>query len=368
MFNCMISAMALSSAFLGGCIAPDDPGRVKVELLTPQARASHVLVVINSASSASQEIGAYYRFKREIPKENVVFISVSQTENVDQSEFENGILTPIRTAIKKSKNRIDYIVTTSGVPLRIGDNNGYSVDAFLASMNLPIKPIKELTNDEIRQSVNPYYQAKEPFQSDKYNMYLVTRLTGYSTEDAKKLVDTSLAAKKSNGPFFFDMATNRTTGGYLTMNNLLKSANEKLKAKGLDSQLDETVEFILPPRPLMGYCSWGSNDGAFNLDTYKNIKFQPGSICETYVSTSGRTFNPTTGGQSLIADLIKNGVTGIKGYVSEPYTFALAEPDILFERYVSGFNLAESFYMASKVTKWKDIVVGDPLCSPYSGN
>ena len=55
----------------------------------------------------------------------------------------------------------------------------------------------------------------------------------------------------------------------------------------------------------------------------------------------------------------------MKGYVSEPFTFALARPNILFERYVGGFNLAESFYMASPVTKWKDVVIGDPLCSPY---
>ena len=38
----------------------------------------------------------------------------------------------------------------------------------------------------------------------------------------------------------------------------------------------------------------------------------------------------------------------------------------LFDRYVSGFNLAESFYAASLVTYWKDIVIGDPLCRPYA--
>jgi len=28
-------------------------------------------------------------------------------------------------------------------------------------------------------------------------------------------------------------------------------------------------------------------------------------------------------------------------------------------------NLAESFYAASLVAKWKDVVIGDPLCRPY---
>ena len=88
---------------------------------------------------------------------------------------------------------------------------------------------------------------------------------------------------------------------------------------------------------------------------------------ETAVSTSARTFAaPKASGQSLIADLVAQGVTGCKGYVSEPGISAMAHPDILFDRYTAGFNLAESFYMASWHIHWKDMVIGDPLCAPYS--
>jgi hypothetical protein len=58
-------------------------------------------------------------------------------------------------------------------------------------------------------------------------------------------------------------------------------------------------------------------------------------------------------------------VTGVKGYVYEPYTTALAHADILFDRYTHGYNLAESFYAASNYVHWRDIVLGDPLCAPY---
>lgn len=360
-----LAGISLITPLLNGCTTPE--AKAETPPVTQSSNpADHVLVVINKASTDSIEIGAYYRAKREIPKENVLFIDVSTTENVDDGEFKNGILEPIKTAIRASRSRIDYIVTTKGVPLRIKDNNGYSVDAFIAAMNLTFPPITDIKEtDQIRRAINPYYRADESFNSDKYKMYLVTRLTGYTVADAKKLVDNSVAAKKVDGPFFFDLAGNRNNGGYLQLQTLMKGAHAQLTEKGLDSQIDEDKEFQLPGRPLMGYCSWGSNDGAFSLDTYRKIQFLPGSICETFVSTSGRTFRPTTGGQSLIADLIANGVTGIKGYVSEPYTFALAEPDILFPRYTSGRNLAESFYSASKVLKWKDIVIGDPLCAPY---
>jgi uncharacterized protein (TIGR03790 family) len=138
-----------------------------------------------------------------------------------------------------------------------------------------------------------------------------------------------------------------------------------MKAKGADVYYEVTEAFSDGRAPLMGYVSWGSNDNKFDPVAYKSLRFKPGAIAETYVSTSARTFERTSGGQSLISDLIAQGVTGVKGYVSEPFTFALCPSEILFPRYYAGFNLAEAFYAASPVVKWKDVVVGDPLCRPY---
>jgi hypothetical protein len=80
------------------------------------------------------------------------------------------------------------------------------------------------------------------------------------------------------------------------------------------------------------------------------------------VSTSARTFLPTTGGQSLIADLIAHGITGVKGYTDEPLLQAVASPSVAMERYTSGFTLAESLYAASRFVGWEDVAIGDPLC------
>jgi hypothetical protein len=44
----------------------------------------------------------------------------------------------------------------------------------------------------------------------------------------------------------------------------------------------------------------------------------------------------------------------------------MADPRILFDRYTRGYNLAESYYMASRCIKWRDLIIGDPLCSPYA--
>ena len=90
------------------------------------------------------------------------------------------------------------------------------------------------------------------------------------------------------------------------------------------------------------------------------------ALVDTAVSTCARTFLPTTGGQSLLVDLLAHGLTCGKGYVNEPLLQANASPTIVLERYTSGHNMAESFYAASRFVGWEDVVIGDPLCCPYS--
>jgi tetratricopeptide (TPR) repeat protein len=69
--------------------------------------------------------------------------------------------------------------------------------------------------------------------------------------------------------------------------------------------------------------------------------------------------------QSLAGDLIREGVTGVAGHVSEPYLDTAIRPEILFAAYVAGFNLAEAFYLAMPAVGWQTVVIGDPLCAPF---
>jgi uncharacterized protein (TIGR03790 family) len=135
---------------------------------------------------------------------------------------------------------------------------------------------------------------------------------------------------------------------------------------GFEVLLDEDEAFVGAVRDIMGYYSWGSNDHRFNALSYRSLRFRPGSIAETAVSTSARTFRFTDKGQSLIADLIAQGATGVKGYVSEPYTAALCRAEVMFDCYTRGRTIAESLWAASPFIMWKDLVVGDPLCAPFA--
>lgn len=346
---------------LAGCLR-DEPAQVA----PANPDAGRVLVLINENSPSSMTVGGYYVSKRQIPKENVLFLRLPVSQSFSQSDFEAKIANPIRQKIRSLKRDIDFIVTTKDFPLLFDSGPRYSVDAFIMAMDRKVQPMpQKFERADIERCINPYFNRAESFSSKQYGLYLVTRIDGYSVEDCKRLVDNSLAAQPRKGHFLFDDDPTKPNETYSRLPEGMRKASEILKEKGFEATYDRTSQYLGSTVPLMGYVDWGSNDANFVGPRQRAIRWHPGAIAETFVSTSARSFQHETTGQSLIADLIVTGVTGIKGYVSEPYTIALARPDILFDRYTSGFNLAESFYMASPLIKWKDVVIGDPLCAPY---
>ncbi len=144
----------------------------------------------------------------------------------------------------------------------------------------------------------------------------------------------------------------------------MRLAHELMRARHISSALDLSKRFVGNRSNLLGYFSWGSNDAKFSSAAYESNRFADGSICDTAVSTSARTFLPTQGGQTLLVDLIAHGLTCGKGYSDEPLLQAIASPSIALDRYTSGYTMAESFYAASHFVGWQDIVIGDPLCTP----
>lgn len=341
--------------------ARPEPAAKKLPPLQNAPEPNRVVIVANDTDSDSVKLAKAYLDKRKVPKENLCFVSVPVGDFLKKVEYENVLEPAVRKHIAGLRGPIDYIVVMRGIPLKYSSGN--SVDAALGTMDLPLPFVDK--PEDMPKLANPYFLKNEPFSKAKFGFYLVTRIDGYTALDAMKLIDNSMAASAAKGPFLFDEAPNRKSGGYGEMQKSLGDTASALKARGFDTILDTADAFASSQTPLAGYVSWGSNDSAFNVEVYRGLKFLPGAIAETFVSSSGRNMVPNSPGQSQIGDLIAAGVTGVKGYVKEPYLAAMARPNILFDRYTRGFNLAESFYMASPYIKWRDVIVGDPLCRPY---
>ncbi len=371
---------------------------------TPATDADRVLVVANISSPTSLAIAQTYMAKRGV--KNLLKIECQDSaenpnnETLAYTTFHDKIEIPLQVALKARPN-VDFIVLTKGIPIRLtGADTGLgtnrpSLDSYLASIDYRQRDdVKKITLNDSGFTgkcwANRFWNSQERFSHAKFGGYLVTRLDAYTEDEVYQLIGASLAAEKTKptGRILIDVASGHGLGsldkvplspvaadgkGAQTMNEMayndwdadLLASAKSLEKRGLPVLLDQTEEFIGGKGELMGYASWGSNDPKFVADRYKTLRFSPGGIAETAVSTSARTFLPTTGGQSLIADLIHGHVTGVKGYCDEPLLQAVASPYVLFDRYTRGWTLAESFYAASRFVGWEDIVVGDPICRPY---
>ena len=380
-----------------------------------------VLLVVNTTSPMSRTIAADYAVRRHV--RNVLQVQCqdsalsTKNETIPLADYVPAIEKPVRDYLA-GHAQINFIVLTKGIPIRITgaamgscDQNSRepenirghpSVDSTLAALDYADLPgtlkIRIAGSGAIGCAYsNRYWNATEPFSHAKFGGYLVTRLDGYTVADALALTTRSLAAERhyarivAEGKVLLDaepifgLGDPATQPGPITSTNILaesawsefnadlRHAGDVLTRRGIPVELDLTTNFVGGRSNLLGYFSWGSNDERswkgnefYSPNAYLSLYFAPGALSDTAVSTSARTFLPTTGGQSLMTDLLAHGLTGAKGYTDEPLLQAIASPTIVFARYTAGFTLAESFYAASHFVGWEDVVVGDPLCSPYA--
>jgi uncharacterized protein (TIGR03790 family) len=346
--------------------------------------AANVLLVVNDASPDSGEVGNYYATARQIPANQIVRISVPVTDSLPRSTFDANIQAPIASFLAKHllHDRILYIVLTKGIPLRIEGTEGQNgtVASVDSELTLLYRRMVGSGVQVIGRVDNPLFLGDKPVKGAKRfsrldsDLYLVTRLDGFSVADVKALIDRGMKPVRDGQIVLDQRATLIDRGG----DAWLQEASDRLTndQHGARVQFESTRTVANFSGPVIGYFSWGSND-PMNQRRAMGLSFVNGAIGGMFVSTDGRTFrepNPNwkpaiagsaTGGQSLIGDLIREGITGVVGHVAEPYLDSIVRPQILFPAYLAGFNLAESFYLAMPFLSWQDIVVGDPLCSPF---
>jgi hypothetical protein len=394
--------------------------------------ADRLVLIRNGNSPISQAVADDYARRREV--HNVLTVRCqdaardAELETISLLAYESCLEKPLRMFLRHHSS-IDFIVLTKGIPIRLsraGQGNGsewFSLDSHVAALGYDkiAGAIRvDIDDPEYRAAfidkyhrafhaqawANRFWNSTEPFTHARFGGYLVTRLDGYTEADAKGLTTRALQAERAalagripegeillNALPLFGYTTkvgqpvsilaDMSAGGKSAkiisekvhlgdLNSDTQLAADLIRARGLPVELEETGRFVGNRSGLMGYLSWGSNDGNYSIAAYHSLSFAPGAIAETAVSTGGRTFLPTEGGQfliasgqSLIADLISQGVTGVKGYTDEPLVQAVAAPSILFDRYIRGWTLAESYYAASALVGWQDIVIGDPLARAY---
>jgi uncharacterized protein (TIGR03790 family) len=353
--------------------------------------AENVAVVINEASADSKRVGDYYVQKRSIPASNVIRLKTTAEEQIEIAAFSASIERPIMQALHREglQDRILYLVLTKGVPLRINGTKGgngtvASVDSELAVL------YRRMTGRPVPLSgptENPYFlntraiREAQPFTHRAHDIFLVTRLDGFTVDDVLALIDRA-QKPATEGRVVLDQ---RSGFGEAAGDEWLGQAAARLRDLGHDSRvtLEDTGRAAGNVDNVLGYYSWGSNDPQIR-GRQVGMRFVPGALASMFLSTDARTFKEPPGdwkpgndtaedkttlfagsSQSLAGDLIREGVTGVAANVAEPFLSGAVRPEILFPAYLAGFNLAESFYLALPNLSWQTVVIGDPLCAPF---
>jgi uncharacterized protein (TIGR03790 family) len=352
--------------------------------------AENVAVVINEASDASIRVGEYYARQRGIPAENIIRIRTSLEDGIDPSEYGATIDTPIAAALARERlqDRILYLVLTKGIPLRISGSMGRagthaSVDSELTLLYRRMTGRGVLTRGHVD---NPYYLGDRdvggarPFTHRDHDIYLVSRLDGFTVDDVIALIDRA-SRPTPEGRIVLDQR-----GGPASSlgDGWLIEAERRLAAAGYAERvlLEATGQPVRNVAQVMGYYSWGATDPQNRVRRY-DLGFVPGAIAATFGGADARTmreppaqWRPPTNPMnraawfegsphSLVGDLIREGATGVAGYVAEPYFESVVRPEVLFNAYLAGHNLIESFYLALPHLGWQAVVIGDPLCAPF---
>ncbi len=348
---------------------------------------TNVLVVLNEASEASGRVAAHYVRARALPAEHIVRLRTAVTDDITRAQFEAEIERPIAEWLTRqaAQDRILYIVLTKGIPLRIRGTAGRrgtiaSVDSELTLLYRKLTGAREISGGPVP---NPYFLGTQrlveskPFSHLDSDLYLVSRLDGFTEADAIALIDRGVSPVR-DGEVLLDQRGTLDRGG----DPWLRAAAEALTTGGYDRVVLEPSSVSLANRAkVLGYASWGSNDPGIRRRRL-GLGFVPGALATMFVSTDARTLQEPPDGwqpgpagdlkglfagssQSLTGDLIREGVTGVAGHVAEPFLDGAIRPDILFPAYVAGFNLIESFYLAMPYLSWQTVVFGDPLCAPF---
>lgn len=356
--------------------------------------AENVAVVINTGSPASLRIGDYYAQARKIPATNIIRINTTTKDEIASADYTRTIETPIAQGLRRAglQDRILYVVLTKGVPLRIKGTAGRNGTAASVDSELTLlyRRMAGAPASLAGPVANPYFlgrrplEAAQPFTHRQHDIFLVARLDGFNVEDAIALIDRAQAgaqpALKQRGRIVLDQRSGADAVG----DSWLAEAATRLRALGQGDRvmLEDSGRPVRDVDDVLGYYAWGSNDPQ-NRVRRLGMRFVPGAIAASFVSTDARTFEappdewkPTGditdkkswfagSAQSLAGDLIREGVTGIAANVSEPYLDGAVRPEILFPAYLAGFNMVEAYYLALPHLGWQTVVIGDPLGAPF---
>jgi uncharacterized protein (TIGR03790 family) len=359
-------------------------------LASPAAAARRdVLVVVNTRVPDGTTVAETYRAARDIPASHVVTIDVAPAESIARQDYLTAIELPISAWLHRhaAHDEIVHIVLTRGVPLKVTADPGTRTTLVGVDSSLTLLYRKMLGaiigsgpigNPSFTPA--PTGQGWPAFDRSVHDTYLVSRLDGFTLEDAVALAGRCTGTPAGPPTVVLD----GVPPGATPEHGWLVQAADRLRAleaRGVKVELDQTPQRVRDREGVIGFYGWGAIDPSQRERTLP-LRLAPGAIGASLWASDARTFKAPPpawlpGGfrqsdrifegtaDGLAGDMIRAGMTGWGGAVADPLVDGLVRPQTLFPAYLHGRSLAEAYALATRYIGWRTVVLGDPLCRPF---
>ncbi|MCH2155902.1 MAG: TIGR03790 family protein [Opitutales bacterium] len=353
-----------------------------------------IFILCNASLEGSVHVARHYAQARGIPEQNIVSLDLPTKERISARSFIDSVYNPVVRALIKagalnatlletqdrfgreqiivSGHKIDFLVTTWGVPLSFGNDasivaaenrdvqnefrrTGGAVDAELSLLPTSGLPMTGMFH-------NPVFSQKEPSKIQLRQIIRVSRLDGPDPETVISMIDRTLAAEQTGlwGRAWIDPG-----GPHKDGDTWLEQAQQILS--------DTYWPFATKPGRERFKSTDRSNALAIYLGWYtaetdpvfmqKGFEFLPGAVAVHIHSNSAPTLrNP----KKWTAGLIAAGASATVGNVAEPYLETTHQPHILTVALTSGKLWGEAVYASIPFLGWQSFAIGDPLYRPFA--
>jgi hypothetical protein len=369
--------------------------------LAASARAGggpeNLVLVVNSASWASQAVANHFVRLRQIPAVNVIYLDWDGgVESIDVESFREKILGVALAEIERRglTDQIDYVVYSSDFPYAIdltADFQGQRVpDLFgtVCSINSAtyLYPYVLAHNPNVvGMENNAYMRAARPddpraathgFRSwygwgshgelleaggqhcMLSTMLAVTSLRGNSVGEALSYLR---AAAKADG-------THPKGTIYFTRTSDVRSTTREPGFAGAVADLKKlgVAAAIVPEEMPSGRPDVQGLTSGVKLFSWRSTgsTILAGAICDNLTSYGG--VMDESGSHTPLTEFLRYGAAGASGTVKEPYAKQDKFPvPFVHVHYARGCTLAEAYYQ-SVFGPYELLIVGDPLCRPWA--
>jgi uncharacterized protein (TIGR03790 family) len=330
----------------------------------------NVLVVVNSNSTNSVELGNYYCERRGVPPQNLLRLGGWTGGNLSwtRSQFQSLLLVPLLDQIQARHldHQIDFVLLSMDIPYQVteaGSVNSTTAALFYGFKSDTARGITGTLSCSLPAAASNSYAFSEasfrdsPPDTAATNAFLAMMITADSLAQAKAVVDQGVAG---DGTFPTQTAYLAKTSDPLRNGRyvLFDDAIFDTAVRGGYSLVRVDQD---SPDGLTGIL--GYQTGLMNFVAQPNT-FVPGAMADSLTSFGGVLFTPT--GQTTLLAFLYAGAAGSYGTVVEPCPDLEKFPsprDYFYQ--ARGFSLSECYYQSLQSPR-QGLLVGEPLSAPFA--